>query len=89
MYKINERLINTFKEIKDFLYVFVLLCILGAIFYYFRVQKIHVFTGEWHWNLFKYYEMTYEKKYFIVFGVLFIIFILLVKKVKLLHKTSE
>lgn len=82
----KEILINILKQIRDFLYVLGFFGCLGAIVYYFRVQKIHVFTGEWHWNLFEYYGMNFEKKYFIVFCILFVIFMFLANKVKLFNK---
>jgi hypothetical protein len=86
MDKMKEILINILKQIRNLLYILGFLGLLGAIFYYFRVQKIHVFTGEWHWNLFEYYGMNYEKKYFIVFGILFVIFMFLANKANLFNK---
>jgi hypothetical protein len=29
-----------------------------SLVYYLRVRKIHLYTGEWHYNLFEYYEVN-------------------------------
>ena len=81
--------IDLLIEIRNFFYVLLFLVILGSIFYYYRVQKIHVFTGEWHWNLFKYYGMNYEKEQLILFGVLFVVFMFLAKTAKIFIKTNK
>jgi len=82
MSKFKEVLAKKLKEIMNFLFIVFFLVGLGGVFYYFRVQKLHVFTGEWHWNLFEYYGINYDIKHMIVVGVLFIIIMFLVIRTK-------
>lgn len=86
MINFQELFKRLLEEIWDFIKGLFFILILGAVFYYFRVQKIHVFTGEWHWNLFEYYGMKYDKSYFIVLVVLGFILVYLALKVKLFDK---